>query len=208
MQFNDREDAAQRLATALAAYRGQHPLVLAIPRGAVPIAKIIAETLDGEVDVVLVHKLRAPYNPELAVGAIDESGWFSQAYYAESVGATAEYIEQEKAIQLRLLRQRRQLYTPERAPISSQDRIVIIVDDGLATGHTMLAALHSIALQKPARLICAVPVSPPETLAQVKGQADEVVCLVVPHYFQAISQFYRNFEQIDDNDVVSLLSKN
>src|SRR5450759_2249863 len=116
MMFRDREDAARRLAEALAQYRGQHPLVLAIPRGAVPMAKIIADALDGEVDVVLVRKLRAPGNPEFAIGSVDETGWTYLGDYAGRVGGSSEYIEAEKEAQLKVMRERRASYTPIRPP--------------------------------------------------------------------------------------------
>src|SRR5512135_2575000 len=133
MRFLDRNDAATRLAERLQAYRGRNPLVLAIPRGAVPMAKILAAQLQGEVDVVLVRKLRAPGNPELAIGSIDESGWVYLADYATQM-ASHNHIEYEKTTQLEVMRQRRAQYTPVRAQLDPEGRIVIIVDDGLATG--------------------------------------------------------------------------
>src|SRR4030066_1817363 len=116
MIFSDREDAARRLVKALAQYRGQNPLVLAIPRGAVPMAKIIADALGGEVDVVLVRKLRAPGNPEFAIGSVDESGWTYLGDYAGGVAGSTQYIEAEKETQLRVMRDRRASYTPIRPP--------------------------------------------------------------------------------------------
>jgi len=205
MLFRDREDAARRLAEQLAQYRGQHPLVLAIPRGAVPMAKIIAAALDGDVDVVLVRKLRAPANPEFAIGAVDESGWTYLAEYAEHVAGSSQYIESEKAAQLKVMRERRASYTPIRPPLDPAGRIVIVVDDGLATGSTMIAALHALRAKSPQKLICAVPVAPPDTLAKVEPYADEMVCLTAPQQFYAVGQFYQSFPQVSDEDVVALL---
>lgn len=203
--FDDRQDAAQRLAAALDHWRGRKPLVLAIPRGGVPMGTLIARTLDGELDVVLVRKLRAPFSPEFAVGAIDETGWAYIADHAERAGADSAYLEQERRTQLATLRRRRAEYTPERAPIDPRGRIVIVVDDGLATGATMIAALHAVRARQPAHLICAVPVAAPESLDAVRRWADEIVCLEAPAGFDAVGRFYRHFDQVEDDEVIRLL---
>lgn len=205
MMFHDRKQAATMLAEQLEDYKGRHPLILAIPRGAVPMAKIIADKLEGEFDVVLVRKLRAPDYPELAIGSIDESGWTYIADHAASVGADSEYIEAERQQQLATIRQRRAQYTPIRPPIDPAGRIVIVIDDGLATGATMISALHGLRSRKPARLICAIPVSPPETLRKIQPFADQVVCLVNPDNFRAVGQFYADFPQVEDEEVIKVL---
>jgi len=203
--FYDRYEAAIKLADKLIAYRGRNPLVLAIPRGAVPMAKIITDKLGGSLDVVLVRKLRAPYSPELAIGSVDESGGIFIAEYAELAGADTDYIEYEKQIQMDIIRKRRLQYSPIRPPIDPDGRIVIVIDDGLATGATMISALHSLRKKTPAKLICAVPVAPVETVKKITELADEVVCLEAPSNFQSVGQYYVNFPQIEDDEVVSIL---
>lgn len=205
MMFKDRKEAALLLVEQLKDYIGKHPLILAIPRGAVPMAKIIADKLDGDFDVVLVRKLRAPDYPELAVGSIDESGWTYIADHAGSVGADSEYIEAERQQQMATIKHRRAQYTPVRPPIDPAGRIVIVIDDGLATGATMISALHGLRSRKPARLICAIPVSPPETLRKIQPLADQVVCLDTPDNFRAVGQFYVDFPQVEDEDVIKVL---
>ncbi len=206
MRFRDRLDAAAQLAAALAAWRGSRPLILAIPRGAVPMGRALADALDGDLDVVLVRKLPAPFSPEFAVGAIDESGWVYLAPHARQAGATDAYIEEVRAKQLRLLQQRRATYTPARRPVEPAGRVVIVVDDGLATGATMIAALHAVRAHAPARLICAVPVAAPDSLESVRPLADEVVCLHAPEDFGAVGRFYRNFDQVSDDEVIRILA--
>jgi predicted phosphoribosyltransferase len=205
--FYDRYEAAERLAEKLKGYKGQNPLILAIPRGAVPMAKVIAEKLDGSYDVVLVRKLRAPFQPELAIGSVDESGWTYVADFAVSANADDEYIKSEKKLQLDTIYSRRAQYTPARPPIDPAGRIVIVVDDGLATGATMIAALHGLRNKNPSKLICAVPVSPPNTLYKVAELADDVVCLKTPEDFQAVGQFYMHFPQVEDDEVIKILEE-
>jgi predicted phosphoribosyltransferase len=205
MRFRNREHAAHLLAEKLSAYRGQHPLVLGIPRGAVPMAKIIAEALDGDLDVVLVHKLGAPGNPEFAIGSVDERG---QVYLSDAVREleiSDRYIEQEKHAQLQTLHKRRAQYTPVRPPLDPAGRLVIVVDNGIATGASMIAALRAVRAQQPKKLIAAVAVAPPETVARIRAEADEVVCLSTPDYFYAVGQFFEDFSQVTDEQAIAML---
>ncbi len=206
MIFSDRIAAANKLAEALSDYHGQHPLVMAIPRGAVPMAKVISQQLDGELDVVLVRKLRARDNPEYAIGSVDESGWVYLTEFSERVGTDKNYIKQEIAAQLKTIRQRRVQYTPSRSPSDPAGRVVIVIDDGLATGSTMIAALHALRQKKPAELICAVPVAPPDVVRKLHGKADRVVCLSSPTDFYAVGQYYSDFPQVSDEEVIACLA--
>lgn len=205
--FRNRDDAAQQLATRLLSYKESRPLVLAIPRGAVPMGKTLSRLLGGDLDVVLVHKLQAPGQPELAIGAVDETGWIIVAPYAADVGANASYIEQEKLRQLRLLQAKRALYSSVRTPIDPAGRVTIVVDDGIATGATMMAALHSASTRHPGKLICATPVASPDALRRVEPLADTVVCLHMPTVLRGVGECYRDFNQVSDDEVIVQLSK-
>jgi putative phosphoribosyl transferase len=206
MLFKNREHAGHLLAQRLISYRGKNPLVLGIPRGAAPMAKIIAETLGGELDVVLVHKLGAPDQPELAIGAVDETGRVYLSDYVSELGIGEDYLKSETEKQLATLRRRRATYTPLRPPIDPSGRIVIVVDNGIATGATMIAALRAARAKKPAKLIGAVAVAPLATVARLRKEADEIVCLKIPADFYAVGQFFEDFSQVTDEDVVAILS--
>jgi len=205
-RFADRAEAAEALALRLRDYRGRNPLILAIPRGAVPMGKIIAERLRGEFDVVLAHKLAAPFDPEYAIGAIAETGWTWLSPAAEQLGEDFPLIREEKARQLNALTERRAQYTPGREAADPEGRIVIVVDDGMATGATMIAALHAVGARYPAELICAVPVASPEAIDNVTPLADRVVCLHTPENFFGVGQFYRHFPPVEDAEVIGILA--
>ena len=205
MTFANRDEAAHLLAEKLSAYKGRNALILAIPRGAVPMGKILANQLSGELDVILVRKLGALGNPEYAIGSVDESGHVTLNPEAEGI-VDDSYLEEEIQRQMDTMRKRRALYTPVRPPIDPKDRIVIIVDDGIATGSTMLAALHAIRQKNPRKLIAAIGVAPQESVERLAGVADEVVCLQTPALFAAVGQFFEEFPQVDDAEVVKTLT--
>lgn len=205
MPFRDREQAARLLARSLRAYKGHDPLILAVPRGALPMGRILAEELDGELDVVLVRKLGAPGNPELAVGAVGETGDVVLGKELEYLGVPGSWIEEEKERQLRVLAARRAAYTPERPPADPRGRIAIVVDDGIATGSTLKAALKAVRARQPRKLIAAFAVAPRASLAEIEPLADDVVCLETPPLFFAVSQFFEDFRQVEDDEVVEIL---
>ena len=206
MIFRDRAEAAHLLAEALIEYRGEHPLVLAIPRGAVPMGRIIAEALLGELDVVLVRKVGAPGNPELAVGAVDETGQLYINDGAAMLHVSQDYLEEERRTQAETLRRRRQLYTVARPPIDPAGRVVIVVDDGVATGASMAAALRAVRAKNPTKLVAATAVAPPPVVRMLKAVADDVVILQIPHSFHAVGQFFEEFPQVSDEAVIAMLA--
>lgn len=203
--FKDRADAALKLAVRLSKYQGKNPLVLGIPRGAVPMARIICEALGGELDVVLVHKLRAPGQPELAIGSVDEEGHVYLNRIARELGISDPEIEVERKTQVRMLQSRRNHYTPVRPPVDPAGRIVIVVDDGLATGASMIAALRSVRMKNPQRLVMALPVASREGLEEAGKLADETVCLLAPEPFYSVGEFYDLFGQVSDDEVIKIL---
>jgi putative phosphoribosyl transferase len=204
LPFHDRLDAGRQLAQRLAHLRGQKPVVLAIPRGAVPMGRVIADALDGELDVVLVRKLGAPHNPELALGAIDEHGSVHMNPESALLTLPHRYVADVAQKQLDLIHARRRSYGVQ--PIPLRDRVVVVVDDGLATGATMFAALEAARAQDPQRLICAVPVAAADSLERVRRHADEVVCLATPEPFLSVGQWYEDFSAVEDADVIRVLA--
>jgi predicted phosphoribosyltransferase len=204
MVFRNRGHAARLLVERLAPYRGQNPLVLGVPRGGVPMAQLIADALGGELDLVLVRKLRAPDQPELALGAVDESGAVFRGPYFGL--APAAYIEREIRAQHEILQRRRELYGGSPAADPS-GRVVIIVDDGIATGASMIAAIHAVRARRPRRIVVAVAVAPLDTLDTLRAEADEIVCLHAPASFYAVGQFFSDFSEVSDAAVVEALAK-
>lgn len=206
--FRDREDAACQLAAKLKGRPWHDPLVLAIPRGGVVTGAVLAKKLGAELDVVLSRKLRAPNSPELAIGAIAEDGQvYLNPQVEEFFGALEYYLAEERRHQFAEIGRRKKLFRAARPQAQISDRSVIVTDDGIATGATMIAALQSVKAQNPRELIVAVPVASPDRLAEVGRWCDEVVCLLTPEDFWAVGQFYRDFTQVEDEEAVRLLSE-
>jgi predicted phosphoribosyltransferase len=207
VRFKDRSDAALRLVDPLSHYKSAHPLVLGIPRGGVPMAAIIADALGGELDVVLVRKIRHPQDPELALGAMGEHGaplwndpidWRTLPY-----GWLREQVQAEHAVLL----QRRQAYSPARAALDPHGRNVLVVDDGAATGATLRTALRLIRRTGPKRLVAAAAVAPPDSLRLIRQDCDEAVVLLSPQHFESVGQYFEDFSEVSDGAVFSCLQR-
>lgn len=206
--FRDRRDAGQALAVELEAYRGTDVLVLGLPRGGVVVAAEVARHLDAELDVVVARKLGSPISPELGIGAVTANGGlFLNDEVIRELGVSEPYIAAVTEVQRAEARRREALLRGDRPRPRIAGRTVILVDDGLATGATMRAAVRSVRRATPARLIVAVPVGSPEACATLRGEADEVVCLHEPEAFGAVGMWYRHFEQTDDREVTQLLDQ-
>lgn len=206
--FSNRVDAGKRLAKALKDFAGKDAVVLAIPRGGVIVGYEIADALDLPLDLIIPHKLGAPDNPELAIGAITEDG--SKVIDSSIVAyldVSYEYIEEESERQKREIERRLKMYRQGMPPRELKDKEVIVVDDGIATGSTMKAALVSVKNKGAKSITVAIPVGPPSTIEELKKLADNVICIYTPGYFQAIGQFYEDFSQTSDQEVIDLLKK-
>ncbi len=204
--FNDREEAGWMLVERLRGETMEKPLVLAIPRGGVEVGAILARGLGAELDVVLSRKLRAPHQPELALGAVSENGEVYLNHFAKAMTDVGDaYIEAERGRQMAEIKRRRGLVRAVRPQADIAGRTVILTDDGIATGATMIAALHTVREAGAKEIVVAVPVGAPERIDAIRPLCDRVVCLLEPDAFWAIGQFYRNFEQVEDARVIELL---
>lgn len=210
MEFRDRSDAGRRLATALSSYKDRHPVVLALPRGGVPVAAEVAAALDAPLDLILVRKIGVPAQPELAMGAVVD-GTAPIVVRNEEVielsGTTSDEFDAACARELAEIERRRQLYIGGRARAEIAGQVVIVIDDGIATGATTRAALQAIRNRKPKELVLAVPVAPPDTITRLRGEVDALICLETPELFGAIGYFYRDFRQVSDQEVVAILER-
>jgi len=208
LQFTDRHEAGRLLAKSLLHLKDELPVVLALPRGGVPVGYEVARELAAPLDIVLVRKIGAPLQPEFAIGAVADGEpleFVTDPRLLSSMDVQPEYLEATKARELNEIERRRKLYFGDRKRVDVRGRTAIIVDDGIATGATMLAALRATRRRAPARLVVAVPVAPPDTVDRMREEADEVVCLDTPAGFMAVGQFYRHFPQLEDEEVIRVL---
>jgi putative phosphoribosyl transferase len=208
--FEDRQDAGRQLADALLARRLDDPVVLALPRGGVPVGYAVAQALDAPLDVLLVRKIGAPGHPELGLGAVVDGRPPQRVLnqrIMEMMKPPPGYIEAEEQRQIREIERRRALYCESRPPVAVRNRTVIVVDDGIATGGTMKSALAALSGAGIKCLLFAVPVAPPEVLDDLHAMADDGICLLAPPFFRAVSPYYANFDQTTDDEVIALLGQ-
>jgi predicted phosphoribosyltransferase len=206
LPFKDREEAGKELSRALGEFRGKNVAVLGMPRGGVVVAREVAEVLDAPLDIVVTRKIGAPGEPEFALGAVTQEGDVivnSQA--AESVGATAKYLQEEARRKKSEVKERMKSLRGNMPYPSLEEKTVIIVDDGMATGNSMRAAVQSVKKRNPKEVVVAVPVAPREAVAELSRGGTRVVCLEQPRFFFAIGEFYKDFEQVEDAEVRELL---
>ena len=208
MVFKDRKQAGEQLAQKLVQYKGQDTLVLAIPRGGVVVGEEVARVLDSPLDVIVTRKIGAPGNPEFAIGAI---GPYDQIFLNQEAIARynipKEYLNAEIGRQGVEMERREKVYREGKPSLELKDKTVILVDDGIATGANVKVAVKSVKCQRPKKLILAVPVGPKETIEELKKEVDELVCLATPEIFYAVGQFYQEFSQTTDEEVMEILRK-
>ncbi|PKP12789.1 MAG: phosphoribosyltransferase [Bacteroidetes bacterium HGW-Bacteroidetes-3] len=205
--FTNREEAGKLLANKLMDYSDNKEVVIvAIPRGGVPVGVEIAKNLNAPLEIVLSKKIGHPFNKEYAIGAVTlKNSVLSDA----ALEVSQVYIHDETERIRKLLKQRLQLYYEDRKPVELKDKIVILVDDGIATGNTMISCIQLIGLQKPSKIMVALPVAPASALKKILElpEVSETICLSTPFNFQAVGQFYEDFNQVDDKEVIALLKK-
>lgn len=208
--FLDRHEAGRELAQELLRYADQRPAVFALPRGGVPIGYEIAKALKAPLDLILVRKIGVPFQPELAAGAVvdgAEPTVVLNPQVVEPLHLSEQFLKQETERKLAEIEERRKAYLAGRDRLDPRGMTAIVADDGIATGATIKAALRAIRRREPARLVLAAPVAPPDTVEDLRQEADAVHCLHTPDFFMAIGLFYRNFHQFSDDEVVKLLSE-
>ena len=205
--FKDRNDAGRRLLKELERFKAENPLILAVPRGGVVTAHEMIKELALEWDLIILRKIGAPHNKEVAIGAISYDGsYFTDEGYVHMLGVSPRYIEEEAAFQLDEIKRRMREYKGTDDFPKVRDRTVIIVDDGIATGFTLLAAVKSVKQQGASKVIIAVPVAPQDTVERLSKEVDEVICLEVPEEFYAVGMHYKNFSEVTDVEIATIMN--
>ena len=210
MLFQDRTDAGRQLAKALLKYKRRHPVILALPRGGVPVAAQVAAALDAPLNLLLVRKIGAPSQPELAMGAVadgEEPVIIRNTDVIELSDVSTREFDEICRVECAEIERRRKRYLGNRVRSEVTGRVAIIIDDGIATGATTLAAIKAVRMRKPKELVLAVPVAPRDTIKKLHAEADAIVCLDTPREFGAIGYFYRDFPQVSDDEVIALLKR-
>ena len=210
MPFRDRSDAGRRLAKALAAYKREKPVILALPRGGVPVAAEVAAVLKAPLDLILVRKIGVPMQPELAIGAVVDGGQpiiVRNEDISQLVGVSEIEFKEICTAELAEIERRRERYLGDRTRVEVRGRVTIVIDDGIATGATTRAALRATRMRNPQKLVLAVPVAPTEALVEMRQEADDVVCLEAHERFRAIGWFYEDFTQVADQQVIDALKR-
>jgi predicted phosphoribosyltransferase len=204
--FKNRLEAGAALASELAKKYANNPdvVIIALPRGAVPMAAVVAKALNAPLDIVLSKKIGYPYNKEFAIGAIGLEGEYVEEKYAVQF---PDYLRMEIPKLREKLKRQYQVFRSGKPPLNLRDKIVIIIDDGIATGKTMNMSIDLIRKQQPKKIVAAIPVGPEDSVAALRKKADEVVCLLTPRPFYAIGQFYQDFTQVEDQEVIDTLKK-
>jgi putative phosphoribosyl transferase len=210
MTFKDRRDAGRQLARYCQHYAGANPLIIGLPRGGVIVAAEIANALNAPLDIIVVRKIGSPFQAELAIGAVYEAGGpqvLLDERLVQRLGVAEQYIQYQVQEQIREIRRRQHAYRGSEKPIPIRGRITIVVDDGVATGASTRAALRAVRAQEPGLLVLAIPVAAPDSLNMLKSEADEVICLLAPEHFRAVGEFYQDFDQTTDDEVIELLAQ-
>ena len=207
MIFRDRHDAGKRLAAALEKYRGADAMIIAIPRGGVVVGYEVATALGIPLDVIIPRKIGAPYQPELAIGAICGDEYVLDDQTVKYLGVSQQYIAEEIGRQKKEIERRWKLYRDDRPFPDLTDKTAIVVDDGIATGHTTMAAARAIRKENPAKLVLAVPTAPPDSVARLSPEVDELIVLDTPEPFFAVGSWYEVFDQTTDEEVIELLRR-